>query len=204
MTTKLIAATLAVATLALIATPSEARRGNSSSAVTQFCGDRYCTSGTEGVRTRQARPRRAAGSRRLAGAHREGSSYRATRATRSTAISRARAGGSRVAARIMPHPPGCPSRAFCGCGASIEVFGRSIRELWLAANWFRFPRTSPAPGMVAVRRHHVYVIREVLGGGRVLAYDANSGGHKTRIHVRSLAGYAVVNPHAGRRYAAAR
>jgi hypothetical protein len=42
--------------------------------------------------------------------------------------------------------------------------------------------------MVAARRHHVFVIKRVLGGGRVLAYDANSGGHKTRLHVRSLAG----------------
>lgn len=105
---------------------------------------------------------------------------------------------------VVAHPAGCPSRAFCGCGASIEVFGRSIRELWLAANWFRFPRTSPAPGMVAVRRHHVFVIREVKGHGIVLAYDANSGGHRTRIHLRSLAGYTVVNPHAHSRYASAR
>lgn len=105
--------------------------------------------------------------------------------------------------QIVAHPAGCPARAFCGCGASIEVFGRSIRELWLAANWYRFPRAAPAPGMVAVRRHHVFVIREVRGPGLVLAYDANSGGRKTRIHLRSLAGYTVVNPRAGSRYASA-
>lgn len=104
--------------------------------------------------------------------------------------------------QLLPHPTGCPSRAFCGCGASIEVFGRSIRELWLAANWFKFPRAEPAPGMVAVRKHHVFVIREVRGPGLVLAYDANSGGRKTRIHVRSLRGFVVVNPR-GSRYASA-
>jgi len=103
---------------------------------------------------------------------------------------------------IVGHPAGCPHRAFCGCGASVEVFGHSIRDLWLAANWYRFPRAAPAPGMVAVRRHHVFVIREVLGGNMVLAYDANSGGRQTRIHQRSLAGYTVVNPH-GSRYASA-
>ena len=103
--------------------------------------------------------------------------------------------------QIVAHPAGCPARAFCGCGASIEVFGKNIRELWLAANWFRFPRAEPAPGMVAVRKHHVFVIREVRGPGEVLAYDANSGGRKTRIHLRSLAGYTVVNPR-GSRYAA--
>jgi len=105
--------------------------------------------------------------------------------------------------QIVAHPAGCPARAFCGCGASIEVFGRSIRELWLASAWFKFPRTSPAPGMAAVRRHHVFVIREVIGGNMVLAYDANSGGRQTRIHARSLAGYTVVNPRGGSRYARA-
>lgn len=105
-------------------------------------------------------------------------------------------------AQLLPHPAGCPSRAFCGCGASIEVFGKSIRELWLAAEWFKFPRAEPAPGMVAVRRHHVFVIREVRARNMVLAYDANSGGRKTRIHLRSLAGYTVVNPR-GSRYATA-
>jgi hypothetical protein len=98
------------------------------------------------------------------------------------------------AGRILPHPVGCPRRAFCGCGASVEVFGKPVRSLWLAANWLRFPRAAPAPGMVAARRGHVFVIKRVLGGGKVLAYDANSGGHKTRLHVRSLAGFVVVDP----------
>jgi hypothetical protein len=97
-------------------------------------------------------------------------------------------------AQILPHPPGCPRRAFCGCGAAVEVFGRPIRSLWLASNWLRFPRAAPAPGMVAARRGHVFVIRQVLGGGLVLAYDANSGHGFTKLHVRSLAGFTVVNP----------
>lgn len=104
-------------------------------------------------------------------------------------------GPVRGGVQIVSHPEGCPSRAFCGCGAAIKVFGKNIRELWLAANWFKFPKAEPAPGMVAVRQHHVFVILEVRSGGRVLAYDANSGGHKTRIHERHLAGYSVRNPH---------
>ena len=100
-----------------------------------------------------------------------------------------------IQATVLPHPPGCPRRAFCGCGAAVEVFGRPVRSLWLAANWLAFPRAAPAPGMVAARRGHVFVIKQVLGGGKVLAYDANSGGRRTRLHVRSLAGFAVVNPH---------
>lgn len=96
---------------------------------------------------------------------------------------------------VLAHPRGCPRRAFCGCGASIRVFGRSIRKLWLARNWFSFPRTSPAPGMVAVRRHHVFVLERHLGGSTWLSYDANSGRGLTRLHPRSIAGFAIVNPH---------
>lgn len=97
-------------------------------------------------------------------------------------------------AQIMPHPYGCPHRAFCGCGASVRVFGHPVRDLWLAANWFKFPRTSPAPGMVAVRQHHVFVLEQQINGSTWLAYDANSGGHATRLHPISIAGHAIVNP----------
>ena len=106
---------------------------------------------------------------------------------------------SRVAAisapaTIVPNPAGCPSRAFCGCGAALRVFGHHVRDLWLAANWYRFPRTSPAPGTVAVRPHHVMVLEAELGPGVWQVYDANSGGHATRIHARSIAGYTIVQP----------
>lgn len=97
---------------------------------------------------------------------------------------------------IVAHPSGCPRIAFCGCGAALRVFGHHVRELWLAANWFKFPRSAPAPGAVAVRQHHVFVLQADLGGGVWEVYDANSGGHATRIHARSLAGYTIVNPHA--------
>jgi hypothetical protein len=92
-------------------------------------------------------------------------------------------------------PAGCP-HSFCGCGASIRVFGRIVPGLNLAANWLRFPRTAPAPGMVAARRGHVFVLEQHLEGDTWMAYDANSGGHATRIHARSLRGYTIVNPHA--------
>ena len=100
------------------------------------------------------------------------------------------------AGRIVAHPSGCPRRAFCGCGAAVRIFGKPIRSLWLAANWFRFPRTSPAPGTVAVRRHHVFVLEHHIGGSVWQVYDANSGGRRTRIHARSIAGYAIVDPRA--------
>ena len=98
-------------------------------------------------------------------------------------------------ATIVAHPEGCPRSAFCGCGAAVRVFGQPIRSLWLAANWFKFPRSVPAPGTVAVRQHHVMVLEADLGGGIWRVYDANSGGHATRIHARPIAGYTIVNPH---------
>lgn len=92
-------------------------------------------------------------------------------------------------------PAGCP-HAYCGC-ASARYVGLSGAQWNLAANWLRLPRTNPAPGMAAARRGHVFILKSHVSGNRWLAYDPNSGGGKTRIHVRSLAGYTVVNPRGG-------
>lgn len=119
--------------------------------------------------------------------------YRSTQMTVTDAGKAATAisvSGERV---IGGRPAGCPS-SFCGCGAALRVFGRVVPELNLASNWLRFPRTSPAPGMVAARRGHVFVLEHPLGGDMWMAYDANSGGHATRMHARSLRGYTIVNP----------
>lgn len=97
--------------------------------------------------------------------------------------------------RVVANPAGCPRTAFCACGAAVRVFGAPIRALWTAASWFKFPRSAPVPGSVAVRSHHVFVLEADLGGGVWEVYDANSGGHLTRIHSRSIAGYTIVNPH---------
>lgn len=113
---------------------------------------------------------------------------------------------SRVAAKrgapardvtFMPHPDGCPARAFCGCGVSLFVFGERVRSLYLAANWLRFPRAEPGPGMVAARRGHVMAIIRTYGDGTALVYNPNGGGRRTTIRRRSLAGFRVVNPHGG-------
>lgn len=98
----------------------------------------------------------------------------------------------------LPHPAGCPRRAFCGCGAAVEFFGRPVRELWLARNWFRFPRALAAPGMAAVRRGHVFKLESHVSGDLWWVIDHNSGGHRSRRHVRSIRGYVIVNPHGGR------
>lgn len=101
-------------------------------------------------------------------------------------------------AEIVEHPTGCPARAYCGCGVSIKVFGHPVRELFLASNWFRFPQAALAAGMVAVRRHHVFYIEQVLPNGNVLAYDPNSGGRQTRVHERSPRGFSIRNPNGAR------
>lgn len=99
---------------------------------------------------------------------------------------------------IGGRPAGCP-HAFCGCEASRYVFGRIIPDLNLAYNWIRrFPRAYPAPGMAAARNHHVMILISHVGGSDWLVHDGNSGHHLTREHVRSIAGYVIVDPHGGR------
>ncbi len=94
----------------------------------------------------------------------------------------------------LPHPAGCPRRLFCGCGAAVEFFGKPVRELWLARSWFRFPRTTPAPNTAAVRRGHVFKLVRHVRDDVWLVVDHNSGGHRSRLHERSIRGYVIVDP----------
>jgi hypothetical protein len=97
------------------------------------------------------------------------------------------------AAVVGGRPEGCPS-AFCGCGASLYLFGKIIEPLNRAAEWIeRFPRAEPAPGMAAARRHHVMVLIEHRHDDVWLVHDSNYS-HKTLVHERSISGYTVVNP----------
>lgn len=97
---------------------------------------------------------------------------------------------------VGSRPAACPHR-YCGCEASLYVFGEIRKELNLAANWKRkFPRTEPASGMVAAREGHVMVLMSHVSGDEWMVHDGNSGGGRTREHVRSIRGYTIVNPHA--------
>jgi hypothetical protein len=108
----------------------------------------------------------------------------------SSRVHTARGGG------VVGHrPAGCPRR-WCGCGASLRVFGKIIPRLNLAANWLAFPRTAPAPNMAAARRGHVFVLEHHIQGNTWWVYDANSGGGKARMHARSIRGFTIVNPRA--------
>jgi len=89
---------------------------------------------------------------------------------------------------------GCPHE-FCGCEASLYLFGHVRPDLNLASNWIRkFPRTAPAPGMVAARSGHVMVLIRHVSGNDWLVHDGNSGGGLTRDHIRSIRGYVIVDP----------
>jgi hypothetical protein len=113
------------------------------------------------------------------------------RAARAEANEAVDANGGAVVSR---RPQGCPHR-FCGCEASLYLFGKIRPELNLASNWIRkFPRTSPAPGMAAARSGHVMVLMSHVEGNDWLVHDGNSGGGLTREHVRSIKGYLIVNP----------
>lgn len=96
---------------------------------------------------------------------------------------------------MLPHPAGCPSTRFCACGAAVEIFGSAIRSLWPSRAWFKYPRSAPAYGMVAVRPGHVFVLRSHIQGDTWMVADYNSGGHQSRLHPRSIRGYTIVNPH---------
>ncbi|WP_439398523.1 hypothetical protein ACRQ5Q_14600 [Bradyrhizobium sp. PMVTL-01] len=104
--------------------------------------------------------------------------------------------GARDTVIVGSRPTGCP-HAFCGCEASLFLFGKIIPTLNLAANWLRFPRAEPAPHMVAARPGHVFVLLRQIAGDLWLTHDGNSGRHMTREHVRSIRGYRIVNPRGG-------
>lgn len=203
-------AVLAAAAVLGAAVCDQAHAARSTGEVTQFCGDRYCSAAPAVERAapkrvrqlaRKAKKGRTVGTGRVVSERIEVASIGEPTAGLLThpAVRETIGAINSIATRIVDHPPGCPRRAFCGCGVSLYVFGKAVVAggLAIAKEWLRFPRAEPGPGMVAARRGHVFAILRNLGNGRVLAYDPNSGGHRTRVHVRSLAGYTVVNPRGG-------
>jgi hypothetical protein len=77
----------------------------------------------------------------------------------------------------------------CGCYASEVVFGHSVRNLWLADAWLKFPRTSPHAGAVAVwpGRHVARVLAANHNG--TVTVDDSWATHRVR-----MAGLVFVDP----------
>ena len=179
---------MTAALIALFAVPADARPTNDLSG--EFCGTHYCGSRSVEVNI-QVRFKRTLPKEAIPHCSHFGcaEAYKIRKRIHDAPT------------QIVGRPSECPRTAYCGCATAVKVFGKPIRDLYLAANWFKFPRTQPAAGMVAVRNHHVFYIESVIDHQTVVAWDPNSGGHQTRVHTRSLAGFHVVNPHGGR-YAA--
>jgi hypothetical protein len=79
------------------------------------------------------------------------------------------------ASAIGGRPSVCPPRRWCGCWASIQRFGKSVRHLWLARNWARegSPATQ-ATANVVVWRNHVGFVRG-RRGNQILVLSGNDG-----------------------------
>lgn len=187
------------ALLTCLINPAEARRSNVGGCIQTGDNMRPCAyqpdflSGVRSIKIKMHREQPAESRVARRHATKYAHSYQAPSFAR-----RAEHSGERVATQIVGgRPAGCP-HAFCGCGASLYKFGRIIPELNLAWNWaVKFPRISAGEagnGDAAVRRGHVAIVLANLGNGDYKLYDANSGGHQTRIHVRHLAGYIFVRP----------
>jgi hypothetical protein len=75
----------------------------------------------------------------------------------------------------------------CGCYASEHFFGHSVRSLWPAAAWLKFPRVSAAPGTAAIwlrgghHRNHVASVTSVNGDGTIIVSD-NIGSRRVSAH----------------------
>lgn len=97
---------------------------------------------------------------------------------------------------VVAHPAGCPWSLFCGCGAAEHILGHFVPQssgLWLTTTWYRYPHLRNCErGAGAVWPGHVAAIESCEGNGIAILYDANSGGHLTRIHRASLAGATIV------------
>lgn len=93
----------------------------------------------------------------------------------------------------LPHPTGCPGRAFCGCGACVKL-GIPLTEckrkgLFLAANW---PRNYRGSARIAVWRGHVAIVDRMTGAHTAMLYDYNSGNHRSRYWERDISRARII------------
>lgn len=207
---RILALAVAFMTIGTLSAEARHRRAAATPAptCTIFCTQPQTQTREAAREARREAARQAAEARRTARlqaieARRAGSRTQAIASTGGTTL--VDGGGERYTSRnatvVGGRPAGCPHR-FCGCGASLEIFGRIVPGLNLAAEWLRrFPHVAKAnaqPGMAAARPGHVFVLKQHVSGNDWVVKDYNSGGGKVRIHVRSIASYTVVDPRGSR------
>ena len=91
----------------------------------------------------------------------------------------------------LPHPPGVRRTQFCGAGAWYALTGQVVNGgTWAIADYWPGHYHGSTP--VAHWPGHVAIIRQNYGNGTALMEDYNSGGHKSRLWVRSLAGARII------------
>jgi hypothetical protein len=102
--------------------------------------------------------------------------------------------GAPVKAQVIGgRPAGCP-HSYCGCGLRLYL-GLQDKALNLAWEWARkFRHTAAAPGMAAVRHHHVMLLLSQVSGSIWTVRDYNGGRHLSWIHDRDVRGYVFVDP----------
>ena len=89
-------------------------------------------------------------------------------------------------------------KLFCGCGVAAKVGLDNTSGFWnVAGNFLTLPRASPAPGMVAVTRHHVFVLEHHISGNTWMIYNPNGAYHKTWRQPYNITGWTIVNPNGG-------
>jgi hypothetical protein len=76
---------------------------------------------------------------------------------------------------IGGRPSVCPPRRWCGCWASIQKFGKSVRHLWVARAWAKEGSpASPDTANVVVWRNHVGFVK-ARRGNQILVHSGNDG-----------------------------
>jgi hypothetical protein len=100
--------------------------------------------------------------------------------------------------RAGGRPAACAGIPWCGCWLKLHL-GVNVTGLNLnrAIEWARLGSRAPRPaaGVVAVWRHHVGIITENLGGGRIRLLSGNDG-NAVRERERSTRGIVAYRyPH---------
>lgn len=85
-------------------------------------------------------------------------------------------------------PAACAGIPWCGCWLRLQL-GIADKRLNRAIAWASIgsPAPGPAPGVIAVWRHHVGKITAYLGGDRIRMVSGNDG-HAVRDRERSTSG----------------